>query len=262
MSKKLTKEITDLQQEVTDAMSNTTRGKAQITEENSSSVPTEPPTKVKCCNVDKIEYKSVKSKGNKNSRIPKFGPDNTESGEKEPNRIKQVNLIERPLLKLHNIQARVMPTHPFETAQQFEDWHDILKENKELCEKLKEELIQGCPVEPHKYIRNVWRSIFKNEAADCYSYTAKGRSKRRAIKKYLFTNIFQESFLKRFPGMDDIFFIDNTMRFFIYEHNVMSKSLRNKQKLQTGTEPRVQNEAFTDDEMEEQIFHDDEDSIL
>ncbi|CAD7014040.1 unnamed protein product [Ceratitis capitata] len=79
MSKKLTKEITDLQQEVTDAMSNTTRGKAQITEENSSSVPTEPPTKVKCCNVDKIEYKSVKSKEKMNSRIPKFGLDNTEA---------------------------------------------------------------------------------------------------------------------------------------------------------------------------------------
>ncbi|CAD7014042.1 unnamed protein product [Ceratitis capitata] len=267
MFHKLTKQIIELRREVTDAMINKTQEKPPTSERYSSSPnPTEPPTKVPRINRDESITKNLALKINKNTKIPKNVPDNTDSEPKASERVPQINQLERPLLQLYNIQARVLPTHPFDTAQQFEDWHAKLSADKGMCDKLRAELLQGHLIEPELHIRTIWRRIFKNEAADCYAYRGNGRSKKRPIKSYLFTKIFQECFLQRFRGMDDVFFIERTMRFFHNVHGQMRKSLRDKQKLRDVNEPRVQNEALTDDEIEikdvREYSNDNEDSII
>ncbi|XP_011202193.2 uncharacterized protein LOC105225437 [Bactrocera dorsalis] len=137
----------------------------------------------------------------------------------------------RPVLDFFNIQARVMPTQPFRDAQQFEDWNILLRNDEDQRDQLRVELMQGNFKEPEKYVIQTWRNIFHNDAAHHYSYRGTGRDKR-AIKDYIFTDIFKEIFLQRFQHMDAEFFIERTMRFFKYVRDQRRKAALKERKLQ------------------------------
>ncbi|XP_017487104.1 PREDICTED: uncharacterized protein LOC108375485 [Rhagoletis zephyria] len=150
----------------------------------------------------------------------------------------------RPVLDFFSIQARVLPTQPFREAQQFEDWNILLRNDEDQRDQLRVELMQGSCKEPEKYILQTWRNIFHNDAAHHYSYRGTGRDKR-AIKDYIFTDIFKEIFLQRFYHMDTEFFIDRTMRYFKYVRDQRRKAAIRQRKLQEK-DAEIVSEALQD----------------
>ncbi|XP_011202194.1 uncharacterized protein LOC105225438 [Bactrocera dorsalis] len=261
---RLTKQIVDLRREVTEGLGSASSGTALKRESSCSPTISSPPSKFKRYDNSESETECIKLKTDKKSSRSKNLQRNKDEL-KDPVEVKTVNKVSRPILDFFNIQAPVMPTQPFKTAQQFEDWNAIFKEDEDQCDQLRVELLQGHFDEPDKYIKHIWRSIFKNEAAECYSYRGNGRCKKRAIKNYIFTDIFRECFLQRFHHMDAVFFMERTMLFFNYVHNHMRKNLRNQQKRLEITKANKQTEEPMENETtmpEEQSFNGYEGTML
>ncbi|XP_054737516.1 uncharacterized protein LOC129243992 [Anastrepha obliqua] len=208
-----------------------------------AAVPSEEAVPTIDLNISDTDNESVKSKKIKKSaatksstnprKIERVGPD-----------VSYVASTARPVLDFYNIQARVMPTQQFRDAQQFEDWNILLRNDEDQRDQLRVELMQGNYKEPEKYITQTWRNIFHNDAAHHYSYRGTGRDKR-AIKDYIFTDIFKEIFLQRFYHMDVEFFIDRTMRFFKYVRDQRRKAALKQRKLQEkDAAPEAENEVL------------------
>ncbi|XP_017487101.1 PREDICTED: uncharacterized protein LOC108375483 [Rhagoletis zephyria] len=252
---RLNKEIVDLRREVTEGMGQMSSDKALKRESSCSpSAPSPLPTKFKQYNDSDSETECISLKKDKKASTSKKSVDANKEDPKDPVDIKNVANVSRPVLDFYSIQARVMPTQPFKTAQQFEDWNTIFTHDEDQCDQLRVELLQGHFDEPDKYIKHIWRSVFKNDAAENYSYRGNGRCKKRAIKNYIFTDIFRECFLQRFHHMDATFFMERTMRFFNYVHDQWRKKMRN----QRGGNAKSKNEEPIDNDMatqDEQSFN-------
>ncbi|XP_054737514.1 uncharacterized protein LOC129243991 [Anastrepha obliqua] len=254
---RLTKQIVDLRREVTENMGNASSGKTLKRESSCSPSISTPPPKFSRYNNSDSETECFKLKKAKKSSNSKNSQNASKEELKDPVEVKSVAKVSRPVLDFFNIQARVMPTQPFKTAQQFEDWNAIFKDDEDQCDQLRVELLQGLFDEPDKYIKHIWRSVFKNEAAENYSYRGNGRCKKRAIKNYIFTDIFRECFLQRFHHMDAVFFMERTMRFFNYVHDQWRKNMRNQRK-RLGASAKTQNEELMDNDLttqDEQSFN-------
>ncbi|XP_067631363.1 uncharacterized protein [Eurosta solidaginis] len=257
---KLTKQIVDLRREVSDGFAKNKKSKRESSASPSRYSP--PPTKLNRYNNSESETECYKLKADKKPTVKKPVP--TKQEPIDHVEVKSMPKVSRPVLDFFNIQSRVIPTQPFKTADQFEDWNDILKCDEDQCDQLRVELLQGHFDEPDKYIKHIWRSIFKNEAAQCYSYRGNGRCKKRAIKSYIFTDIFRECFLQRFHHMDAAFFMEHTMRFFNYAHDHKRKTIRNEKKRQGNTDGTRNEEPVVDNDttQDEQSYNGYEGSML
>ncbi|XP_067631359.1 uncharacterized protein [Eurosta solidaginis] len=135
----------------------------------------------------------------------------------------------RPVLDFFNLQARVMPTQPFRSPQQFEDWNILLRNDEDQRDQLRVELMQGNYNDPDKYIRQTWRNLFHKDAGYHFSYKHIGHNKI-AIRDFIFTDIFKEVFLQRFYNMDEDFFIERTKQFFKYVRDQRRKAIYRQRK--------------------------------
>ncbi|CAD7014039.1 unnamed protein product [Ceratitis capitata] len=253
---RLTKQIVDLRREVTDGMaSNHNSGKSLKRESSLSPTLSSPASKFNRFDNSDSETECIKLKTDKKASTSRNTHASVEEL-KDPVEVKSVSTkVSRPILDFYNLQAPVMPTQPFKTAQQFEDWNAIFKDDEDQCDQLRVELLQGHHDEPDKYIRHIWRSIFKNEAAENYSYKGMGRCKRPAIKNYIFTDIFRECFLQRFHHMDADFFMERTMMFFNYVHNQMKKNIRSQQKKLAKGSNKKNEETVDNNEITMSVDH-------
>ncbi|XP_011196354.2 uncharacterized protein LOC105221245 [Zeugodacus cucurbitae] len=232
---KLRKEIVGLKREVIDVLVGSTESKNTLlfsetlnVQESDNAKCSEKSTHTLDVSISDTDTESLQSKKVKKSTDSEAKPNNTNLERVEPGLIVATA---RPVLDFFNIQARVMPTQPFRDAQQFEDWNILLRNDEDQRDQLRVELMQGNFKEPEKYVIQTWRNIFHNDAAHHYSYRGTGRDKR-AIKDYIFTDIFKEIFLQRFHHMDAEFFIERTMRFFKYVRDQRRKAALKQRKLQ------------------------------
>ncbi|CAD7014044.1 uncharacterized protein LOC101459902 [Ceratitis capitata] len=235
---RIRKEIVGLRREVVDVLVGSTETKdshttsvsfevLDVNKSRSHNDKSEPAIRIDNNESDNVE--SVKTKKAKSSDAPQA----KDNFIKEKERVEPGLIVAtpRPVLDFFNLQARVMPTQPFREAQQFEDWNILLRNDEDQRDQLRVELMQSNFKEPEKYIIQTWRNIFHNDAAQHYSFRGTGRNKR-AIKDYIFTDIFKEVFLQRFQHMDTEFFIERTMRFFKYVRDQRRKAALKQRKLQ------------------------------
>lgn len=232
---RLRKEIVGLRREVIDVLVGNTETRDSLHSGESLNVLeldkakcSEKSTHTVDISIGETEFESLQSKKVKKCNDSKAQPNKSELERVESGLIVAAA---RPVLDFFNIQARVMPTQPFRDAQQFEDWNILLRNDEDQRDQLRVELMQGNFKEPEKYIIQTWRNIFHNDAAHHYSYRGTGRDKR-AIKDYIFTDVFKEIFLQRFQHMDADFFIERTMRFFKYVRDQRRKAALKQRKLQ------------------------------
>lgn len=134
---RLTKQIVDLRREVTEGIGSMSSDKALKRESSCSpSAPSPPPTKFKQYNESDSETECISLKKDKKASVAKNSLAVTKEDSKDPVDIKNVEKVSRPVLDFYKIQARVMPTQPFKTAQQFEDWNAIFKQDEDQCDQL------------------------------------------------------------------------------------------------------------------------------